>query len=129
MSKRILVVDPSRTIQTLLHTYFNIDGHCVITCSTQEEALQVFAVLHDVPDIVFLTVNAGKEAYRLINYVKEHAIYAHTRIIAMVLATEKASIQRALSNASISYLVKPFQIQDVLALISPSVAAASNYAR
>lgn len=46
----------------LLHAYFNIAGHYVITCSTQEEALQVFAVLRDVPDFIFVAIDDRKEA-------------------------------------------------------------------
>jgi len=110
----------------LLHTYFSIAGHCVITCSTQEEALQVFAVVQDVPDLIFVAIEHRKEAYKLIDFMKERAIYASVRIVAMVLAAEQPSVQKALSNTTVSYLVKPFQIQDVLALVSPVAACSSS---
>jgi CheY-like chemotaxis protein len=118
MSKRILVIDQSRTIQTLLRIYFGNAGHHVLVCATSQEALRVLAGLHDAPDMIFLAIDYEKEAYKVIAYVKEHEFHIHTSIIAMVLQEEKTEIQRALSGSTVRYLVKPFAIQDAVTLVS-----------
>ncbi|MBV9227934.1 MAG: response regulator [Chloroflexi bacterium] len=120
MSKRILVVDPSRTIQTLLSTYFRNAGHQVLTRSTPQDALQVLATLTDAPDLIFLAIDYQKTAYQVIQYVQAHTQYAHTMCVAMVLQEEKADIQRTLKGLNVRYLVKPFPIQDALALVAAS---------
>ncbi|MBV9231553.1 MAG: response regulator [Chloroflexi bacterium] len=125
MSKRILVVDRSRTIQTLLSTYLRNAGHQVITRSTSQDALQVLAVFADVPDLIFLAIDYQKTAYQVIQYVQAHAQYAHTRFVAMVLQEEKADILRTLKGANVRYLVKPFSIQDALALVGPESSGVS----
>ena len=116
--KRILVVDQSRTIQIMLRTYFGNAGHQVITCSTLQEAFRVFTGLRDAPDTIFLAIDHEKEAYKVIAYVKEHGAYTHTCIVALVLQEEKAGIQRTLGESNVRYLVKPFHIQEALALVS-----------
>lgn len=118
MSKRILVVDESRTIRTLLRIYFGNAGHQVLLCSTSQEALRVLAGLQEAPDMIFIAIDYEKEAYKVIQYVKEHATYAHTGLVALVLQEEKTGIQLALSWSNVGYLVKPFAIQDVVALVS-----------
>jgi CheY-like chemotaxis protein len=114
-SKRVFVVDQSRTIQILLRQYLGNVGHQVLTCSTPQEALKAFTGLRQAPDVVFLAID-DREPYKLITYLKEH--YHHTRIVAMVLAEEKAAIQRTLGASQVDYLIKPFQIQGALALVS-----------
>ncbi|HJT58230.1 MAG TPA: hypothetical protein VJ761_17125 [Ktedonobacteraceae bacterium] len=122
-SKRIVVVDQSRTIQVLLRTYFGNAGHQVLTCSTPGEALRTLSSLREAPTMIFLAIDHAKEAYKVITYVKEHRAYSQTSIVVMVLAEERASIQTSILRtlSAISYLVKPFHIQDALKLVSPSV--------
>ena len=121
-SRRILVVEPSRTIQILLRTCFENAGHQVITRKTPQEALRLLAGLQAAPDPIFLAIDYEKTAYQVIQYVQAHAQYAHTGLVALVLQEEQADIQRALKGSNVRYLVKPFLIQDALALVSASVS-------
>ncbi|MGH2497293.1 MAG: hypothetical protein ACRDIV_21545 [Ktedonobacteraceae bacterium] len=122
MSQRILVVERSRTIQTLLSIYFRSADHQVIVCGTPQEALLVLAVLHDVPDYLFLAVHAHEQDdYRLIQYVTAQAAYACTRLVALVLQEDMAQVKQRVKDMQVSYLVKPFRVQDALALVSVPV--------
>jgi DNA-binding response OmpR family regulator len=118
MSKYIMVIDPSRTIQIILSIYLQNAGHLVFTYSTPQEALYAFSVLQDIPDLIFIFLEFEKPAYDLIAHVQSQAAFARTRMVAMVLQEEQAAIQRRAKWSRVSYLVKPFQIQDVLALVS-----------
>lgn len=133
MRKRILVVERSRTIQTLLSISFSNADHQVLVCATPQEALRILADLQDAPDSIFLAVHAQEhDDSRLIQNLKVRAVYAHTRFVALVLQEDMAQVQRTLRNIPVSYLVKPFRIQDALALVSwpaPGDAAASEAGR
>lgn len=119
MSKRILVVERSRTLQTLLSIYFRSAGHQVLVCSTPQEALRVLANLRDAPYSIFLAVHAHEQDdYRLIHYVKAQTVYARASLVALVLQEDLAQVQRRVRDAQVSYLVKPFRVQDALALVS-----------
>ena len=122
MSKRILVVERSRTIQTLLSIYISNAGHQVLVYMTPQEALRALADLRDAPDRIFLAVHAHEQDdYRLLQYVKAQAAYARTSLVALVLQEDMAQIQRRLRDTHLSYLAKPFRIQDALALVSAPI--------
>ena len=92
-------------------------------CTTPQEALRVLADLHDAPHSIFLAVHAHEQDdYRLIQYVKAQAAYARTSLVALVLQEDKAHVQRTLKDTHVSYLVKPFRIQDALAIVSSPIS-------
>ena len=133
MSRRILIVERSRTIQTLLSIYFRSAGHRVLVYSTPQEALRVLADLPDAPDYLFLAVHAyEQDDYRLIQYVKAQATYVGMSLVALVLQEDLAHVRRRLSDIQVSYLVKPFRVQDALTLVplpAPEHVAASETRR
>ena len=119
LRKRILVVERSRTIQTLLSIYFRNAGHQVITCTTPQEALRTLAGLRDVPDSIFLAVHAQEQDdYTVIQYVHERAAYAHTMLVVLLVQEDEQQVQQRVSNKHVHYLIKPFRIQDALALVA-----------
>ncbi len=119
MRKRILVIERSRTIQTLLSISFSNAGHQVLVCTTPQEALRILADLHEAPDSIFLAVHAQEQDdYTLMQNLKERATYAHVRFVALVVQEDMTQVQRRLRDIHVSYLVKPFRIQDALALVS-----------
>jgi CheY-like chemotaxis protein len=129
MSKLILVVDPSSTVQAVLSTCFGNAGHRTITRSTVQEALNTLTSLYYAPDMIFLAMDQKKEAYKVIAYIKEHEAYTNTSIIGMGKQEEQAGLERTLGASRMSYLVRPFHMQDVERLVSvplPGAAASSG---
>jgi DNA-binding response OmpR family regulator len=118
MQKRVLVIDGSRTIQLVLRTNLRDAGHKVLTCSTPEEAVAVLAVLATAPDIIVLSIDYAKEAYKVIEHVREHWQQVSVRFVAMVLLEEMQAIQKTLKEIPVDYLIKPYRIQEVLTLVS-----------
>lgn len=118
MRKRILAIDQSSTIQVLLATFLEMEGHQVITCSTAREAVAILSGLQQLPDVIILSIDYHKEAYRVFEYTQAHERYSGIRFVAMVLPAELDSIQRTLQGREVSYVHKPFHIQDVLASVS-----------
>jgi CheY-like chemotaxis protein len=128
MSKRVLVVERSRTIQTLLSIYFRSCGHQVLVCSTPHEALRVLVDLREAPDSIFLAVHVHEQDdYRLIHYVKAQAAYRSSSLVALVLQEDMAQVQHRLKDTQVSYLGKPFRIQDALAFVSAPIAGSGVF--
>lgn len=124
-----MVIDSSKTIQILLSQGLQKAGHRVLAYSTPQEAWQALAQMAEVPDCIFLFLGYERSAYGLIAYVHSSSRYAQTRIVAMVLREEQASIQRRLSKVPVSYLVKPFQMQEVLALVGAPTPASVPFSQ
>ncbi len=123
MSRRVLVVDSSRVIRTLLQIHLQQAGHGVLVCSGPQEALQLLRTLPEAPDLVFLAVHPSlKEDYEVVRSVSKSA---HTHLIVMVLPEDQAYIQRHLREASPIYLLKPFHIQEALALVAAPLPGAA----
>ncbi len=57
MSKRVLVIDSSRVIRTLLQIHLQQAGHGVLVCSTSQEGLWVLRSVQEAPDLLFLAVH------------------------------------------------------------------------
>jgi DNA-binding NtrC family response regulator len=116
MGRRVLVIDSSRVIRTLLQIHLQQAGHGVLVCSSSQEALQVLRAMQEPADLVFLAVHpALKEDYEMIRSVSKDA---HTRLIVMALQEDQAHIQRHLRETTLTYLLKPFHIQQALALVA-----------
>jgi CheY-like chemotaxis protein len=122
MSRRILIIERSRTIQTLLSIYFRNAGHQMLACSTPQEALKLMADLRQAPECIVVAVHAPEqEDYRFIRVVRGQLAYAGLHLVALVLHEDMAEVQRRLKDVPISYLAKPFRIQDALALVAAPV--------
>src|SRR5216684_422923 len=130
MSRSILVIDSSRVIRTLLQIHLQQAGHHVLVYSSSQEALQAPGVFQDAPDLVFLAVHpALKEDFEVIRSIKAQAKYSFSELVVMVLQEDQAQVQRTLREANVSYLLKPFRIQDAISLVSaplPGAAAPSG---
>jgi DNA-binding response OmpR family regulator len=116
MSKRVLVIDSSRVIRTLLQIHLQQAGHGVLVCSSSQEGLWLLRSVQEAPDLLFLAVHpAVKEDYEVIRSVSKSA---QTRLIVMALQEDQAHIQRHLRETTFTYLLKPFRIEEALALVS-----------
>ena len=115
MSRRVLVIDSSRVIRTLLQIHLQQAGHGVLVCSSSQKALQLLRIMPGAPDLVFLAVHPSlKEDYEVVRSVSKSA---HTHLIVMALPEDKTEIQRQLRETPLTYLLKPFHIQEALSLV------------
>ncbi len=88
MSRRVLVIDSSRVIRTLLQIHLQQAGHGVLVCSGSQEALQLLRTMPEAPDLVFLAVHPSlKEDYEVVRSVSKSA---HTHLIVMALPEDQA---------------------------------------
>jgi DNA-binding response OmpR family regulator len=77
---------------------------------------------HDTIETAILALHLQKQDdYKVIQYMKEQTTYAHMGLVALVLEEEKTGIERTVGVSNVRYLVKPFAIQEAVALVSASL--------
>ena len=122
MSKSVLVVEPSRTIRTLLDIYFQRAGHQVLVFASYAEAkyaltLPQFKTYS--PEVIFIALHASHpESHRLLEDLRWRYARTFTRIVVMVIQEERDhhKVHQLAQDEHIVLLLKPFRVQDALAL-------------
>ncbi len=115
MGKRILIIEPSRTIRLLLDITLRNAGHEV---AAFDEPLAAFNfLLHEskqAPDIAFVAVHqTSGDSYKPIETLMRH--YPHLHMVGIVRSDDGAEAQQRLWSLGATLLVRPFTIQDILA--------------
>src|SRR5690348_15025270 len=128
MSKSVFVVEPSRTIRTLLDIYFQREGHQVTIMASYTEARYALSLSQFKtysPEVVFLALHASHpESYRLLEDVRWRYARTFTRIVGMVVQDERNhhKVRSLAQDEGIVLLLKPFRVQDALALVATPAA-------
>jgi len=120
VGKRILVIEPSRTIRAIFTLNVRPSGHHVVIFQDYEAALAALPRFQEPPpDIAFVAVHANRpESAQALMQLS--ALCPQTRLIMMITQQESTTfaVQRLASATLAVPLVKPFRIRDVLALIA-----------
>jgi len=123
MPKRILIIEPSRTIRTLLTIYFQRAGHLTIALPDYTTARQVIPTFRDEPpNMAFVAVHPTQmQSYRVLGHLRRLRVRVGTTIVALVSQDESTNIQLrfTLQMVGAVTLLKPFRIQDAMALVAP----------
>ncbi|MBV8822854.1 MAG: hypothetical protein JO123_08690 [Ktedonobacteraceae bacterium] len=120
VGKRILVIEPSRTIRAIFTLNVRPSGHHVVIFQDYEAALAALPRFQEPPpDIAFVAVHTNRpESAQALMQLS--ALCPQTRLIMMITQEENTNftVQRLASATLAVPLVKPFRIRDVLALIA-----------
>jgi len=120
VGKRILVIEPSRTIRAIFTLNVRPSGHQVVIFQNYEAALAALPRFREPPpDIAFVAVHTNRpESAQALMQLS--ALCPQTRLIMMITQEENTNftVQRLASATLAVPLVKPFRIRDVLALIA-----------
>ena len=120
MNKHILVVDSSRVIRTLFSIYAQQAGHRVTVLSSLLEAHIALQSAPHAPDLLFLAVHSTKKDERqLIREVQTQPSYSHTVLVLMLTEELLRNEQHLAQGERTRVLIKPFRVQEVLALLCP----------
>ena len=121
MGKYILLIEPSRLVRNILGVHFQLAGHNTMEFATYglaSEAIPIFE--HHLPDLVFVALHTAQpESCALLKHARAH--FRDTTLVALLLSEERTHrpIQTALQETHAIALIKPFKIQDALALCHP----------
>ena len=114
MGKRILIIEPSRTIRLLLDITLRNAGHTVAAFDQAPAALNFLLRVHkNAPDMAFVAVHLpGDESYKLIETLMRH--YPHLRLVSILRPDDEVAQQQRILSLGATLLIRPFTVQDIL---------------
>ena len=112
----ILVVEDARIIAELLKETLDIEGYHTITVLNGEEAVQ-FA-LRETPQLIILDIMLpGINGYEVIKRLRDHPKTMNIPIVVLSACTSHAEKICAFELGVDNYLTKPFDTEELLALV------------
>jgi len=127
MGRRILVIEPSRTIRAIFALNVPQGGHQVVIFKDYEAALAAFPRFHQQPpEVAFVALYADRpESAQALMGLR--AVCLQTTLVMMITQgdSRKLLMQRIKAAVLAMALVKPFLIRDVLALVAAPPDTAS----
>lgn len=106
MNKKILLVDDSRTVITILRDLLEKEGYAVVTASSGEEALEMLGSAQ--PDLVLTdTVMTGIDGFEVCRRIKGGPSLTHPpKVIVMTGTIEAVDATKARSVGADDYCAK-----------------------
>ena len=128
MKRKILVVDDTRNIQTLLSDYLTGQDFEVLTASDGREALQVVQTSN--PDLVLLDIMMpNMDGYQFITHLRKASSIP---VIMITAKQQEADVIRGFDLGADDYITKPFKLRELLvrmrAVMRRSLPSESNQA-
>ncbi len=113
MAKRILAVDDETDVVLIVKTALQSEGFVVDTAHNGPDALA--AVKEQKPDLVLLDVMMpGMSGFDVMRALKADDATATIPIIMLTGLSERKKIQEALVGGTNYYIVKPFEMADLI---------------
>jgi DNA-binding response OmpR family regulator len=110
MSRKILVVDDTRNVQTLLSDFLSGQDYEVLAASNGREALQ--AVHEQRPDLVLLDIMMPEmDGYQFIGHLRRES---DLPVIMITAKQQEADIIRGFELGADDYITKPFRLRELL---------------
>lgn len=112
MKPKILVVDDSPTIRKFISIALKVKGFEIISAGDGMEALELLP--NDSVDLVITDLNMPNiDGFNLIERIRTNENYQNTPIIVMSNLSDSEDIQRAMNLGANSYLIKPFDQNNI----------------
>lgn len=113
MAAKILVVDDESDVQLIIRTALEVEGFDVVTACDGEEGLE--RAKEELPDLIVLDVMMPKkDGFAVLAGLKEDDETCEIPVIMLTGLSDRDRIQKALMSGSDFYIVKPFEIDDLL---------------
>jgi two-component system chemotaxis response regulator CheY len=120
MGKTILVVDDAAVIRLMLRKILVEGGYEVSgEAATGKEAVRKYNLLR--PDLVLMDITMP-EMNGLTALKEIKAIDPHARVVICSAMGQKQLIQEAVEAGALSFMVKPFEAEKVLEVVSKTLA-------
>ncbi|QEO16931.1 response regulator [Acetobacter vaccinii] len=115
---RILTVDDSRTMQSMLRKALEGAGYDVIQGGDGVEGLEVLQGATPTPNAIITDINMPRmDGFGLIEAVRAIAQYKHLPIIVLTTESDPEKKARARAAGATGWIVKPFSTDSLVAAI------------
>ena len=118
---KVLVVDDEPNVLRSLAQYLTIEDFTVETASNGMEALEKVESFH--PELILLDVMMpGMDGFEVLDKVKANPAHAQTPIIMLTAKDQSADVLKGYQSGATSYLVKPFNLDELVETINQVLA-------
>jgi CheY-like chemotaxis protein len=116
MKKQILVIEDSTELSNSLLEIFAVEGLEGISASNGVEGVQLAKSRH--PDLILCDIMMPElDGYGVVEALRKEPETADIPIIFLTARQEKTDLERALLLGIVDYIVKPFDVSDMLATV------------
>jgi len=125
MAKTLLVIDNDEALVDLSSFYFSENGYTVYTAYDGNEGVKL--ALEHQPDAIICDLIMGEmHGFDVLRTLRANEKIKHTVIVMTSSKAYKPDIDRALQLGATDYVVKPFQTDELKALIELHLASAQR---
>lgn len=119
---KILVVDDDEHILRSLSQYLELEDFNVVSASSGPDALKLFD--QESPDLVVLDVMMpGMDGYQVLEKLRSHSDSAGVPVLMLTARDQHNDILKGYQMGATSYLVKPFNLDELVDAIREVFAA------
>jgi two-component system cell cycle response regulator DivK len=114
---RVMVVEDSEDIRTLLEELLEAEGYGLIFATNGEEGLEKAQREH--PDIILMDLSLpGMDGWETVYHLRQLDDFKTTPIIALTAHATRKDEERALAVGCTGYISKPFDMENLLNYIA-----------
>lgn len=124
-SKKILVVEDEFDFRELLCHVLTEKGYSVSAAGNGEEGIQLYASL--APDLVILDVHLpDMTGFEICRKIRAEGPRPETPVLICTVRSEVAPVAEGLASGATDYVLKPFQISDLLERVESALKPAQE---
>ena len=124
MPKKILIIDDNLELQGLVKAQLEKSGYSVTTAGDGSDCIPM--ILADRPDLLVLDINMPKlDGVSTLERMVEQDLLRDLPVIMLTSEADKEIVQKALKLGIADYLVKPFDLKELLARVSRQLVEVS----
>ena len=119
-SPKVLVVDDEPNVLRSLVQYLTIEEFEVETASNGPEALEKVDSFN--PELILLDVMMpGMDGFEVLDKVKEKPGHTNTPVIMLTAKDQSSDVLKGYQSGATSYLVKPFNLDELVETINQTL--------
>ena len=116
MPPKILAIDDENDVLLVVKMALQNEGFDVLTAGNGLDGLEL--AREGKPDLVLLDVMMPKmDGFEVLRQLKEDDATAYIPVIMLTGLSDRQRIQQALVSGTVYYIVKPFEVDDLIAKI------------
>ncbi|MBF0449610.1 MAG: SpoIIE family protein phosphatase [Candidatus Magnetomorum sp.] len=113
---KILIVDDTPVMLTVLQKFLEMEGYCVLPASSGPDARAIAE--KETPDLILLDIMMpGESGLETCEQLKQNSITADIPVIFISAVTDIESKVKGFAIGAVDYITKPFEKQEVLARV------------
>lgn len=115
---RVLTIDDSRTMQSMLRKALEEAGYDVIQGGDGVEGLEVLEAASPPPNVIITDINMPRmDGFGVIESVRKMAAFKHLPVIVLTTESDPEKKARARAAGATGWIIKPFSSDSLVAAI------------